>query len=288
MAVLITGGSGFIGTKLIEFLAEKEDIVCLSRKKPKIDIPFIQGSFDRPEDLLQINKYKITALIHLAAVTGGCSEEEGLSVNVLGLRRLVRYLMEQHKCKKYIIASSIAAVGCLSNDFLPQHFPIMDDHICLAKDAYGLSKSLAEDITEYFNRVDPETDFINLRLGAVCPDETYDPEPLELTGLAECPITQLTRVLASDVVNAFYKALTAALHPGVRIYNVAGPDISCDVSTVEALYTVYGKEIMDRYDLSYYMKSGNECKPLFGMNKIKKELAYEPVQTTMPLKGQNR
>lgn len=45
---------------------------------------------------------------------------------------------------------------------------------------------------------------------------------------------------------------------------------------------------MDRYDLSYYMKAGNEFKSLFGIDKIKKELAFEPVQTTMPLKGQNR
>jgi nucleoside-diphosphate-sugar epimerase len=284
MAVLITGGSGFIGTKLIELLSKKEEIICLSRKKPEIDIPFVQGSFDNLDDLFKMDNYKITSLIHLAAVTGGCSEEEGLSVNVLGLRRLIRYLIDQHKCRKFIITSSIAAAGCLSDDFFPQQFPIADDHICLAKDAYGLSKSMAEDITKYFNRIYPETDFINLRLGAVCPDETWYPEPVELTDSMKCPITQLTRVLASDIVNAFYKAFTTTFSPGVRIYNVAGPDVSCDVSAVEALYTIYGKEIMDRYDLSYYTKSGNEFKSLFGMDKIKKELGFEPVQTTIPLK----
>ena len=164
---LITGASGLIGNAFAQELSAKRPVICLSRKKSRgEDVTAIQGEFHSFEDLRQLDSFDISCVVHLAAVTGGCSEEEGLAVNVLGTRRLLRYALDRG-CRKFVLASSIAAAGCLSDAFLPLQLPIPDEHPCLAYDAYGFSKAMMEELTRYFHRVVPDSDFINLRIGLV-------------------------------------------------------------------------------------------------------------------------
>lgn len=279
MAVLVTGGSGLIGTNLINSLSKTEEVICISRKKPEYDIHYVSGSFDNGEDLRKLDQFPITAVVHLAAVTGGCSEEEGIAVNVLGLRRLISYIIEKHECKKFIIASSIAVVGCLDDDFLPLHFPILEEHPCLAKDAYGLSKYLAEEITKYFSRIHTDMEFINLRLGAVSVDGVRPPERMNDNLRMPCPIVQMSRVFVSDVVRAMEMILAKPVLPGAKVYNIVGPDASCDIPVIDMLHALYGQEAMKQYDLSYYMLKENAYKPLFSTNKIKEEIGFQSIKT---------
>lgn len=280
MTILITGASGFLGSLTAEHLAKTQEVLCLSRSKPQTGLPFVQGAFGNPGDLRQLDGISITAVVHLAAVTGGCSEEDGLAVNVQGTRRLLRYLLDRG-CRKFVVASSIAAVGCLDSEFLPLAFPIADDHPCLASDAYGLSKSLSEEVSRYLSRNAPDADFIHLRLGAVQPDH-WIPRPVGLDTKLILPVTSMSLVLASDVVRAIDAAL-ASSRPGMRVYNVVGPDASCDVPVADKLRAVFGDR-MAEYDMGYYESPGNAFKPLFAMEKIKAELGFEPVMTTIPHK----
>jgi len=283
MTILITGASGFLGSHLIERLAKQHDVLGMSRNKPNSDVPFVKGTFDSFEDLRQLDKYEITSVIHLAAVTGGCSEEDGLSVNLLGTRRLLRYLLDRG-CRKFVMASSIAAVGCLDPEFLPLSFPITDDHPCLATDAYGLSKAMVEDLTRYFSRKYTDADFILLRFGGVAPDDTWSPEEVGLNTPLSLPITQLATVLASDVINAIEKSVESTDHRGVRVYNVVGPDATCNVPVIAKLRATFGDAKLEGFDFSYYEQQGNAHKPLFAMDKIKEELGHESVMTTIPNK----
>jgi len=202
---------------------------------------------------------------------------------VLGLRRLIRYIIERHECKKFIIASSIAVIGCLDDDFLPLQFPIPDDHPCLAKDAYGLSKYLAEEMTKYFSRIYSDLEFINLRLGAVSVDGACYPERLDENMQMPCPIVQMSRVFVSDVVKAIEMILAKPVLPGVKVFNVVGPDASCNIPVIDMLYALYGNEAMKQYDLSYYRMKENEYKPLFNTNRIKEEVGYQSIKTTIPV-----
>ncbi|MDE2798368.1 MAG: NAD(P)-dependent oxidoreductase, partial [Gemmatimonadota bacterium] len=108
--ILITGASGFIGRALSASMAEDHRVICMSRKDPELDLPYVNGEFGSFEDLQQLNDEAIDVVIHLAAVTGGCSERDALIVNVEGTRCLMRYLMDRG-CRKFVMASSIAAVG---------------------------------------------------------------------------------------------------------------------------------------------------------------------------------
>ena len=109
-AVLITGASGFIGRALAASMAQGHEVVCMSRRDPELGLPWVQGEFGSFEDLARLDDRSIDTVVHLASVTGGCSERDGILVNVEGTRCLMRYLIDRG-CRKFVMASSIAAVG---------------------------------------------------------------------------------------------------------------------------------------------------------------------------------
>lgn len=277
MNILITGASGFIGKKLVHRLAEKYKVICLSRHALAGDVTFVQGSFDRFEDLRGLDLFEIDMVIHLASVTGGCSEEDGLAVNVLGTRRLYRYLLDRG-CKKFITASSIAAVGSLDNEFIPLQLPIQDDHPCLATDPYGLSKAIVEDLTRYFHRKNAGTEFINLRFGAVA-DEDWIPSSVQKDTQMPVPFVSLAHVYSNDVVEGIVKTVEAPMKTGVRNFNLVGPDISSNIPSWDILTSILGDQNA-QYDLDYYKLPGNEFKPVYAMDRFISEFGYEPARST--------
>jgi nucleoside-diphosphate-sugar epimerase len=280
LKILVTGASGFIGQHLVEQLTANHSVVSLSRNKATEQAVFVKGAFDRFEDLRLLDAYTFNLVVHLAAVTGGCSEEDGLAVNVQGTRRLYRYLLDRG-CRKFITASSIAAVGCLDGDFLPEELPIPDLHPCLAKDAYGFSKAMVEELTFYLHRTQPDTDFINLRFGAVLSDETWIPAAINSADSLPFPFVQLGQVFASDVVNAIIQIVEAPIKHGVRTCNLVGPDSNCSVSTLDMLHSILGEKIT-QYDLSYYEQPGHANKPLYAMDRIYSEFGFKSVKSTRP------
>jgi len=279
MNILITGASGFIGSALVRHLADQHTVICLSRQAPERASVYVQGSFDSVEDLCGLDPYEIEAVIHLAAVTGGSTEEECLAVNVLGTSRLYRYLLDRG-CRKFITASSIAAVGGLNEEFVPLELPISDDHPCLAADAYGLSKAMVEELTRYFHRCHKDIDFINLRFGAVASLD-WTPPMLEADSRPTFPFITLGHVRAEDVVEGIAAALHAPLKPGVRTLNLVGPDSSSNLPVAEVLATIVG----DGYNLDYYQTPGHQYKPLYTMDRFQVEFNFEPSRSTSHAHG---
>lgn len=280
MTILITGASGFVGRKLTESLMGVKNVIGLSRTQPNLEVPYVKADFHSFEDLRKLDSYSIDTVVHLAAVLGGCSEEQAMAVNVQGTRRLFRYLIDRG-CKKFISASSIAATGCLDPDFVPLQLPIPDQHPCFAKDAYGFSKAMMEETNCYFQRKHPETDFINLRLGAVVDDETWHPPHVQTGPELRTPFAQLSRIYVSDVVLAIMSAIEAPMQPGVRTFNTVGPDASCVDPLLEVLAS--NGRIEDRFkqvDTSHYRKAGNEFAPVFDMCAIRDHLGFVPKRST--------
>jgi nucleoside-diphosphate-sugar epimerase len=278
MKILVTGASGFIGQLLVKQLGALHSVVSLSRKSISAENAiFVEGSFNQAEDLHKLDVHSFDVVVHLASVTGGCSEEDGMGVNVQGTRRLYRYLLDKG-CRKFITASSIALVGCLDGDFLPLELPMRDEHPCLAKDAYGFSKSLVEEVTHYLHRTQSDTDFINLRFGAVQPD-SWTPTIVDSAVNLTVPFVQLGLVYASDVVNAVIETINAPIKYGVRTCNLVGPDSSCSVPTIDILQSILGDKI-SQYDLSYYEQPGHANKPFYAMELMQSEFGFTPVKST--------
>jgi nucleoside-diphosphate-sugar epimerase len=266
--VLITGASGFIGQALAAAMSVDHDVLCMSRHDPDLSLPWIRGEFGSFEDLRQLDDQRIDVVVHLGAVTGGCLEHDGMLVNVDGTRCLMRYLIDRG-CRKFVMASSIAAVGFQSTQFRPLQVPIPDEHPCFDRDGYGFSKYLMEEVTRYYSRQNDEIDVINLRLSSVPRDEDIPP-PKVVEPLRDWSLGGITIMARSDAVRAFSLAAEASHKPGVRIMNAAGPKSWVAVPVVEILRNWWGHDM----DLSFFEESGHEYDSVYDVSRIKQELGF--------------
>jgi nucleoside-diphosphate-sugar epimerase len=210
-------------------------------------------------------------VIHLAAETGGCSEEDGLNVNVVGTRRLLRSSIDRG-IKRFVLASSIAAPIGLTPDTMPAVLPIDDDHPCLAKDAYGLSKALMEEVAYYFHRTEPDLDITLFRIGVVLKEDTEPATEEELDAMV-LPLLQLSAISIVDVVTAMSLALERPASPGVHRINLVAPSARSPLPMVETLSRVLGSRV-DDLDLSFYQSDETRFASPFAPDRLRSELGF--------------
>jgi len=266
--VLITGASGFIGSALAQSMSASHDVICMSRSNPSLDLPWMRGEFGSFEDLAQLDEHQIDVVVHLGAVTGGCLERDGILVNVEGTRCLMRYLMDRGCCK-FVMASSIAAVGFQSPLFRPQQVPIPDEHPCFDRDGYGVSKYLMEEVTRYYGRQNPDIDVINFRLASITPDEGMPP-PRPVCPIGEWALGSITVMARSDAVRAFTLAAEAPHQAGVRIMNAVGPQAWVQDPVADVLRNWWGDEV----DVSCFEQPGKEYSSVYRCDRIREELGF--------------
>jgi UDP-glucose 4-epimerase len=266
--ILVTGASGFIGQALAASLAERHEVICMSRRDPRLGLPWVRGFFGAFEDLRQLDHTPLEGVVHLAAVTGGCLEREGILVNVEGTRCLMRYLMDR-EVRKFVLASSIAAVGFQSVKFRPLALPIPDEHPCLDRDGYGFSKFMMEEVAKYYQRQDEKLDVIALRLASIADDDGLP--PLRTVGpLRQWALGSITLMARSDAVRAFTLAIEASYQPGMRIMNATGPRAWVADPVAEILRNWWGDEV----DASYFEQPGHEYDAVYRVDRIREELGF--------------
>jgi len=178
--ILITGGSGLIGTVLNNHLKEKYDVSNLDIKKPSDSSQktFI-GNINKIEDLQIASKNKDT-IIHLGAVISVNSNWKEVLDNNIESTRNVYESAKINGVKKVIFASSNHAVGLFENDspykeivsgkynnIDPDTIKRIDENVPIRPDSYyGVSKSFGESIGRYYFET-YNIQSINLRIGTV-------------------------------------------------------------------------------------------------------------------------
>jgi nucleoside-diphosphate-sugar epimerase len=279
--VLVTGSTGSIGSRLLPILQSEYTVIGMARSAARDHGKgiHIRGAFHSFEDLRKLDAYRIDAVVHLAAVLRGSSEEDGIEVNVAGTRRLVRYLLDRG-CRRFVLASSVAAAGVLSAAFVPRQLPVPATHPSFAADAYGLSKWFMEEMSRYFARREPGAEFINLRFGLVKDDKNFEPRLVATANLA-FPFLQLGIVLRSDVLEAINKALAAPYQAGVRTFNIVAPDV-CSAEPVAIALRGVLKERAQALDLSYYEQPGHEYAPVYEVDTTQQELGHASTRSVRP------
>jgi len=125
MKILVTGGAGFIGSHLVNALAEKHEVVVLDnletqvhRGKPKYlneKVSYIFGDI-RDGDVLRKALEGVEVIFHEAAAVGvGQSMyqiEKYVEVNTMATAKLLDILVnEENDVKKLIVASSMSIYG---------------------------------------------------------------------------------------------------------------------------------------------------------------------------------
>ncbi|MEE3258555.1 MAG: NAD(P)-dependent oxidoreductase [Candidatus Latescibacterota bacterium] len=276
MRVLITGTSGFVGGALAADMAADHEVVCLSRQPTEVaGVAAVVGDFARLEGLHLLDHWNFDALVHLAAVTGAGSEADLMRVNVLGTYELLRYLVDRG-CEKFVLASSIAAVGMQSVHFRPLELPMSDEHPCLDRDGYGFSKYMMEETTRYLSRQREALDFINIRLASFWPE---DREPVARKPGLVGPwgMGSISCMYLSDAVRCFRLAAENEKKQGVRIMNAVGGQ-ACVEGTVPELMRVWYGEDAGAIAMGHYERVGHERDPVYDISRIEKELGFVPLR----------
>jgi UDP-glucose 4-epimerase len=157
MAVLVTGGAGYIGSITVEILRRHgEQVVVLDnlyrghRAALDADVPFYEGNLGDRELIARIaREHPIESCVHFAALAYvGESVTEPAKYyenNVEQGLRLLGALIEAG-CKKLVFSSTCATYG------EPEQVPIPETHPQWPVNPYGWSKFMMERIMEDYDR----------------------------------------------------------------------------------------------------------------------------------------
>ena len=116
----MTGGTGFIGSHLVEaLLKEGIEVRCLVRDPNKLswlaglDVEAVRGDCAAPAGLSDAVK-GVDYVFHAAGITKAVKPQDYYSVNAQGTENLLRAaIKEAGRIRKFVLVSSQAAVGAV-------------------------------------------------------------------------------------------------------------------------------------------------------------------------------
>jgi nucleoside-diphosphate-sugar epimerase len=151
MTILVTGGAGFLGTRLIAHLLERQAgqapvtrVLCVDRTASPLGDPRVHSVIGDLADATfgrAVVESDVTAIWHLAAVLSGQSEAEpelAMAVNVGGTQALLDGCRTLPQPPRFVFSSTVAVFG----GPLP---PVVPEDLALRpQSTYGASKAIAE------------------------------------------------------------------------------------------------------------------------------------------------
>jgi nucleoside-diphosphate-sugar epimerase len=235
MTVLVTGGTGFLGSHLIAALLQRgESIRALVRSPAKATalgfsgVEWIEGTLTDDATLRRATE-GVDVVYHLAGLTAARSEAEYLATNRDGTSRLLRATETD---TRFVLVSSLAAAGPSQRGA-----PLTGSEPALPVSAYGRSKLAAETVVR-----DSDRPWVILR-----PPAVYGPRDREMfrlfraVTLGIAPVfgdgsQELSLVFGPDLAEAVIRAGTIEGIEG-RTYYPAHPEILSSRMVVETLGT---------------------------------------------------
>ena len=150
MAVMVTGGTGFIGHRIIRKLVERgEEVVCFDLAPPRANLtPYLdriqlyRGDVTQLPHLLEaINEHQVHKIVHMAALLPPDTEERphfAMQVNIGGTNNVFE-AARWTGIQRVVYASSIAVYG-VQETFGER--PINEDDLNDPINVYGMTKTV--------------------------------------------------------------------------------------------------------------------------------------------------
>ena len=180
MKILIMGGAGMIGQKLLNLILKKEEInnqkISEITLFDIVDAPYPQdamisiksSSGDISDEKVSKNliSSKPDIIFHLAAIVSGQAEQEfdlGWNINAKGSWGLFEAIRQQGEnyCPRLVFTSSIAVFGAP----FPEKIP--DDFFTTPLTSYGAQKAISELLLADYSRKNM-VDGVSIRLPTIC------------------------------------------------------------------------------------------------------------------------
>jgi len=157
MAILVTGGAGYIGSHTAKALSRAglEPVVVDSLERGQREAvrwgPLVEANVGDRGALRDVfHRYTIDAVLHFAAFisVGESMQHPALYFqnNVVNTLNLLE-AMRENEIGKIVFSSSAAVYG------LPERVPIAEDHPLDPVNAYGESKRMVESLLEWYGRI---------------------------------------------------------------------------------------------------------------------------------------
>jgi len=150
--VLCTGGSGRLGSYVVDALIGKCDLTVLDLKPPRQDVRHVDIDITDFESMKRILSDQ-DAVVHLAAIPNPRTAPADITfqVNVQGTWAVLE-AAEQAGVRQVIVASSDAVTGLHYHpkNWRPRYLPIDEDHPLRPSEFYSLSKQVTEVICESY------------------------------------------------------------------------------------------------------------------------------------------
>lgn len=152
MTIMVTGGTGFIGNRIIRKLVERgENVLCFDLAPPRANLqPLLEssriavyrGDVTRLDHLLEaVNQHSVDRIIHMAALLPPDTEDRpttGMAVNIDGANNVFE-AARWGGIRRVVYASSIAVYG-IQDTFGDR--PLTEDDLPAPVNVYGMTKAV--------------------------------------------------------------------------------------------------------------------------------------------------